>query len=1080
MIRRYAGQFLGPAGIMFTTDIEPFIARAKGAFLCLLVTVAVGWGSVALQGGEAFSPGVVFHHCLPHTAQLRELPSAEYLSGCDIHLRGVVSLVDASRQMVIIQEGSNAVAIHCPKSVVFPKMGQWVEVDGVDCSPYYPRFPDFPCQPSGSELLPSFESPTNWGEYYLSRTRGWLIPPTDGKYTFWIASDNSSELWLSVDSNPAKMRRIASVSRFVWVEPREWSRTASQQSEAVLLKGGEIYYIEALQEQSGGSDNLSVAWEGPTINQSVIEGKFLAPWRYAAPFETNTGILREYWTNFSQGTLAGVSGPRPFSSALSVRNARFSVLGTAVPPPPLSVSLSQSWQAADNYRWVRVEAAVKFIGVDGAIACIEMSDGQNSGQARLLDWSPELLRRMSNALIRVEGVCEGVNDQKGALIPGLLWVPSSNNLVIVDASPTNSVLWSLPQTVQTDLDRDSAIEGFFSTRGVVTFNDWVFGTNYIFLQEGNAALRVTLSDGRFKNQFKQGYSVEVGGGLERGKNIALISPVSVSEGNRHVMPLPVDQPLSPPVSGSREGRWTEVQGVIHTANPNGTLTLFDNNGSVCLWIGKTTSNQLARLVDAKVRVRGVLTLELLNTPVLLVPSSGFLDVEDASLADPFQSALHPISDALAVEIDLARTHRAHVRGEVTWRDGESFYIQDASGGVLARTPSAAATPSIGKQVELLAFPTITGSFRTLTEAVTRPIELKDRVHPVELDLTKGMSPNQYGVLVSVNATLLSRKSSGPLQTLELQQEERAFVATLASDNGRLPSFRAGSLLRLTGVCSFDASGSTINILLRTPSDITVLSPPPWWTWRKTAVLIGALLVVVFGALLWVLLLRGRLERQQADQLAFSRQVLERVEEERRRIASNLHDSLGQVLLAIKNHAVLAMQSNPPEPGLQDRLKDISVITSQAIDEVRHITHGLRPYQLDRLGLTQAVRATVNRAENGAISFATRVEDIDGLFDKDSEIHVYRVVQEAVNNIVKHSGATEAAVVIKKRDRSITLSVRDNGKGFDQTKAPSELHDVGYGLSGMAERVRILKGFLTVDSHPGQGTSLNIEIPLKIK
>jgi signal transduction histidine kinase len=220
-----------------------------------------------------------------------------------------------------------------------------------------------------------------------------------------------------------------------------------------------------------------------------------------------------------------------------------------------------------------------------------------------------------------------------------------------------------------------------------------------------------------------------------------------------------------------------------------------------------------------------------------------------------------------------------------------------------------------------------------------------------------------------------------------------------------------------------------------------------------------------------------LERQQTAQLVFSRRVLERLEDERRRIAVNLHDSLGQILVAIKNHALLAIQRPPDEQGLRQRLDEISDATSQAIEEVRQITHGLRPYQLDRLGLTQAIRASISRASsNSPISFATRVEDIDGLFDKDSEIHVYRIVQEAVTNVVKHSAATETAIVIKKRMPLVSLSIRDNGRGFNATIPPAASHDLGYGLSGIAERVRILGGTLVIDSRPSEGTSLTVEVP----
>jgi len=224
-----------------------------------------------------------------------------------------------------------------------------------------------------------------------------------------------------------------------------------------------------------------------------------------------------------------------------------------------------------------------------------------------------------------------------------------------------------------------------------------------------------------------------------------------------------------------------------------------------------------------------------------------------------------------------------------------------------------------------------------------------------------------------------------------------------------------------------------------------------------------------------------LERQQAARLAFSRQVLTRVEDDRRRIAANLHDGLGQVLMLIKNHALLAMQPPPDESEVKHRLDEISAATSQAIEEVRQITHGLRPYQLDRLGLTQTIRTSVSQAAgNNSMVFAIRVENVDGLFDADAEIHIYRIVQEAVTNVVKHSVATEAAVVIKRRPGIVSLSIRDNGRGFDPVKPSAPPHGHGYGLSGIAERARILGAALVVDSQPGGGTSLTVEVPLPVR
>jgi signal transduction histidine kinase len=244
-------------------------------------------------------------------------------------------------------------------------------------------------------------------------------------------------------------------------------------------------------------------------------------------------------------------------------------------------------------------------------------------------------------------------------------------------------------------------------------------------------------------------------------------------------------------------------------------------------------------------------------------------------------------------------------------------------------------------------------------------------------------------------------------------------------------------------------------------------------------LISFLLIVLGGTLLWMRLLGRRYERRQLAQLEFSRQILQSQETERRRIAANLHDSLGQNLLVIKNQLHLAMQPTQDRRVMFERLDTVSGMASQVIEEVRQITHDLRPYQLERVGLTQTLRGTVRRvSENCPIAFASNVDDVDGLFDNDGEIHIYRILQEALNNIVKHSGATEATVVVRREANSVFIVVRDNGRGVagDITNG-TELSRAGFGLSGIDERARILRGKANFDSRPGQGFRLIVEIPL---
>ena len=161
--------------------------------------------------------------------------------------------------------------------------------------------------------------------------------------------------------------------------------------------------------------------------------------------------------------------------------------------------------------------------------------------------------------------------------------------------------------------------------------------------------------------------------------------------------------------------------------------------------------------------------------------------------------------------------------------------------------------------------------------------------------------------------------------------------------------------------------------------------------------------------------------------------------------------------------------------MRQRVEEISDTNLQAINEVREITHNLRPYQLDRLGLSQAIRAITRKvSENCSVEFACHVEEIDGVFDNESEIHIYRIVQEGINNVIKHSGATEATLVVKTSGGQLSISIRDNGKGFASNGAAS---GGGFGLRGIRERAEIMGGTARIDSSPDQGVNLLVQLPI---
>jgi signal transduction histidine kinase/ligand-binding sensor domain-containing protein len=260
-----------------------------------------------------------------------------------------------------------------------------------------------------------------------------------------------------------------------------------------------------------------------------------------------------------------------------------------------------------------------------------------------------------------------------------------------------------------------------------------------------------------------------------------------------------------------------------------------------------------------------------------------------------------------------------------------------------------------------------------------------------------------------------------------------------------------------------------------PAIIRIVVLPPFYrTWWFTGLII--LTAAALGTLVYQTRVR-QLTRARVAQEEFSRRLIYSQEGERKRIAGELHDSLNQSLVIIKNRAVLSLNSPEDTEHAFEQLEEIAGAATRAIDEVREIAYNLRPFQLDRLGLTKSIESMVRRVESGnGLLLTADLDPIDGLLSKDSEVSLYRIVQESLNNILKHARATEACVSLGRKPHELLLTIRDNGVGI-----PPSLIDAsgpGFGLAGMNERVRILGGTIAIDSGEGQGTTITVRIPIQ--
>mgnify|MGYP001036913194 CR=1 FL=1 len=209
---------------------------------------------------------------------------------------------------------------------------------------------NFAKAPNSTSVLSTLQAPSNAGDNYGQRLRGYLVPPTSGNYTFWIASDDASELWLSTDDQPANKRRIASVSSYV--APLKWDAQASQASAPITLQAGKRYYIEVLHKDGSGADHLAVAWQSSGIARQVIPGSALRTWDgggNGGATPSPGGLTATYYngSNFETPVLTRTDPAIDFnwaygSPATGVNSDRFSVRWTGQ-IEPVHASGSQSY-----------------------------------------------------------------------------------------------------------------------------------------------------------------------------------------------------------------------------------------------------------------------------------------------------------------------------------------------------------------------------------------------------------------------------------------------------------------------------------------------------------------------------------------------------------------------------------------------------------------------------------------------------------------------------------------------------------------------------------------------------------------
>ena len=205
------------------------------------------------------------------------------------------------------------------------------------------------------------------------------------------------------------------------------------------------------------------------------------------------------------------------------------------------------------------------------------------------------------------------------------------------------------------------------------------------------------------------------------------------------------------------------------------------------------------------------------------------------------------------------------------------------------------------------------------------------------------------------------------------------------------------------------------------------------------------------------------------------------EEERRRLARELHDGIGQILTALANqiqriHDDAAAAENL---GLEHRLADALEITRSALHDTRELSRLLRPTLLDDLGLEAALKWLARTlSERAGIPIEVHSTLGERRLPADVETLVYRITQEALTNVLRHSGASEAQILLAPGERTLRLQVRDDGHGFDTAElSAAGRGGLSSGVRGMRDRAELFGGRVEISSAPGEGTSVQLSLPL---
>lgn len=548
------------------------------------------------------------------------------------------------------------------------------------------------------------------------------------------------------------------------------------------------------------------------------------------------------------------------------------------------------------------------------------------------------------------------------------------------------------------------------------------------------------------------------------------------------------------------GERTELRLVVNTTGGQFSYALFCETGL-----------EPAKLIDSEVSGSGVF-LAFFNARRQFLGvriwsnSSSDLRVLVAAREDAFAAPGGTLSDSTVDSVQGESLHRRRLKGVVTLCEpGRYFYLQDEQHALRVSTHQRD-TLQPGDEVEVAGFFHLEHHRAEMYEAVFRQIGRSaapaplaitaQAIFPADEQREKYLPPDYDDRLVTMRGNLVSLENRpGEPWRLNLDWDGVLIPVELAvrHNTAALATLRPGSELRVTGVCSLSYSESrqvvewpravALRVLLRGPDDVEVLRAASWWTATRLWIALGLISLGLSLALAWVALLRRTVALRGAELAEAMRArrdaavEFESTLKERNRLAADLHDTTEQTLtgLAFQLEAAEALQIKVPGRGLQ-HMGLARQLLARSREDLRRSIWNLRANPLERNSLLEALReVAADRSAESEVRIELAVDGTERALPDFVAGNLLLLTQEAITNALKHAKPTHIELRLGFAEKSVTLTIRDNSRGFDprQVVGPKDGH---FGLQGMRERMKRLGGTFGLTSTPGEGTAITASVP----